>query len=108
MTRRLRFLLLLATLLLSAGALRADMPSPFPRPRPPRPPFPSPESVSETTARDLTASLTIEVDENAREPRLVIPRKLIAAWSAGDKKEGTHEHGSLRTTPWHTIIAGVA
>lgn len=89
----------LVVMCFSLGAARADIPGPGPRPRPPFPPRERPEQV----ATEPTAPLTILTDDNAKEPRLIIPRKLLASW---DKP--SNERGMLELSPVHTMIAGLS
>jgi hypothetical protein len=66
------------------------------------PPRPNPKS-----AEKLTVPLTIEIDDKATEPRLVIPRKFVAAWNATE--DGVKQERADAGLPrLHTMTAGFA
>lgn len=86
----------LLVLLGAAAGARADL-APFGGGRRPPPPPPPP-----------AAAVVILVDDKAPEPRLEIPRKLLANLrvSADGAEDGTRR--AEARPAWHTILAGVA
>ena len=89
-----RFLAVMCLLLAGpALSLRADFPVSPPAPPPP-------------VVKDGTATVVVEVDDNIKEPRLVVPRKFAGT----DKQAKPDANGSRgEAAPfWPTIVAGLA
>lgn len=93
MTRHLSLCAVVLLLLTSPMSVRADVPNPSDpnRNRPAEP------------AEHPTAALTIKIDEGVREPRLEIPRKLLATWAADKDTQG-----ALQPSRTYTMLSGVA
>jgi len=94
---------LLALLLLPLGWLpaRADIP-PRPRPNPPAPvPIPAPAPSKEV-------NVVVELDPNAKEPRLIVPRSIVTKRGALDTADDTRLTDADSPSQRHIIIAGIA
>jgi hypothetical protein len=89
MTASLRTSAFLAIFFLPSAFVRANEAPPRPDPKP---------------AAEKAAPLTIEIDDKAKEPKLVIPRKLLGAWGA----PGKQERSELNLSPLHTAVVGIA
>jgi hypothetical protein len=97
---RTRILLLAALLLLSGTNAFADIP---PKPRPIPPPNPNPAPV-----QSKEANLIVEVDPNAKEARLIIPRSIVIRKAGLDADDGTRLAEADGPNSRHIIIAGIA
>ena len=98
---QVRILLVTALLLvLSSTYAFADIP---PKPRPIPPPNPNPAPVV-----SKEANMVVELDPNAKEARLIVPRSLVIRRAGLDADDGTRLADADGPTSRHIIIAGIA
>ncbi len=81
-------LLALLPLLWSPAAVRADIPAPRPK--------------------GVEAPLVVMIDDNARQPRLQVPRKLLGTLKASADSPEDTQTGTAGLPHLHTVMAGVA
>jgi hypothetical protein len=74
-----------------------------PKPRPTPPPNPNPAPV-----QSKEVNMVVEVDPNAKEARLIVPRSLVVRRAGLDADDGTRLADAESPTSHHIMIAGIA